>query len=430
MTHIPLHEGNKGKLAALDDLAVEYMRLCQAYVTRFCTEQTPDGFAEMTIASPLSERWQRCAVMQAAGIAKSWRSNRTNAYDAYQRRLKWFESLSKDEQEKHQKPEWNEFKLPNLQATCLQASINVVEELSNDDKALALTPAEKGVFDFWLQIATLTYRKPIYIPVKLADYHKAMLKEHERNSSVTLNKRDGVWWLTVSYDVEVNEPALGKPILGIDVGMTNFITTSAGEHYGTFSGDLAARHQRVRKKTQDKAKLRACLEKRKVETLPSTSSEMGQRFSRHVKQEINRAVNQVLNDHPDVAIALEDLSVSSMRFKAKQMNSALRASQLGHIPDQFTWVAAQRGIELHFIDPAYTSQECPLCHFTDRANRPEQQTFCCKVCGHAAHADVNAALNITRRVGDTEFSKRRTLETKKKLLLSRHEAWLKENGCP
>src|SRR5258708_1289311 len=139
VTHIQLQEGNKGKLAALDDLAVEYMRLCQAYVTLFCTEQAPDGFVEMTISSPLSERWQRCAVMQAAGIAKSWRSNRKNAYDDYQRRIKWFERLSKADQTKHKEPEWKEFNLPHLQATCIQASVNVIQQVA-EDKVLELQP--------------------------------------------------------------------------------------------------------------------------------------------------------------------------------------------------------------------------------------------------------------------------------------------------
>src|SRR5260370_9767302 len=82
--HIRLSEANAGKLDALDQLVVVFQSLCQQYVTLWCTtEGTPDRYATPVVASQLSERWQRVAMQQAAGIAKSWRTNRQAAYDAY-----------------------------------------------------------------------------------------------------------------------------------------------------------------------------------------------------------------------------------------------------------------------------------------------------------------------------------------------------------
>src|SRR5438105_9385442 len=83
VTHIRLLEVNSGKLAALDALAPVYLALCQQYVTLFCTEESPDKFRAPVFATPLSERWHRVAIQQAAGIAKSWRTNRANAYQDY-----------------------------------------------------------------------------------------------------------------------------------------------------------------------------------------------------------------------------------------------------------------------------------------------------------------------------------------------------------
>ena len=42
VTHIRLVEVNPGKLAALDALAPVYLALCQAYVTLFCTTESPN----------------------------------------------------------------------------------------------------------------------------------------------------------------------------------------------------------------------------------------------------------------------------------------------------------------------------------------------------------------------------------------------------
>ena len=83
VTHIRLCDANHAKIAALDALAAEYLRLCQAYTTYFCTEAQPDKYAAPCFDSPLSQRWQRVAIQQAAGIAQSWRSNYATAYQDY-----------------------------------------------------------------------------------------------------------------------------------------------------------------------------------------------------------------------------------------------------------------------------------------------------------------------------------------------------------
>src|SRR5258708_20350210 len=80
VTHIRLLEVNPGKLAALDALAPVYLALCQQYVTLFCTQEMPNKLPDPLYPTPLSERWQRVAIMHAAGIAQSWRSNRAAAY--------------------------------------------------------------------------------------------------------------------------------------------------------------------------------------------------------------------------------------------------------------------------------------------------------------------------------------------------------------
>src|SRR5258707_15802614 len=79
VTHIRLLEANAGKLAALDTLAPVYLALCQRYVTLFCTDERPNKLRDPLFHTSLSERWQRVAIQQAAGIAQSWRSNRATA---------------------------------------------------------------------------------------------------------------------------------------------------------------------------------------------------------------------------------------------------------------------------------------------------------------------------------------------------------------
>ena len=345
VTQIRLIEVNPGKLAALDELAPVYLALCQQYVTLFCTEERPDKLRAPCYPTPLSERWHRVAIMQAAGIAQSWRTNRTQAYEQYQQDLVRYQQRAADgtTTAKDTEPIWREWNVPTLRQPCIQANVNVVK----------LEPSRESTYDYWLTISTLSKGQPIVVPVKLAAYHKEQLtdpktgKIKKLNTSVQLNQRDGVWWLTLSYDEEVPvQTPPDAPIVGMDVGIANFVTTSTGKHYGSFHKNLRARHKRDRAKRRRKAKLRACLKKKGVKKLPSTSSRTGQRLIRHVKQEINRAVNQCFaeEEHQGVQFAYEQLSVASMRFKARAQNAYLRASNLAHIPQQIAWNSQKRGV--------------------------------------------------------------------------------------
>jgi hypothetical protein len=422
VTHIRLGEVNTGKLAALDALASVYLTLSQHYVTLFCTEERPNKFRDALFSTPLSERWHRVAIQQTAGIAHSWRSNREQAYQDYVGALATYQDKQRagtlDPRAKE--PHWREWQVPTLKQPCIQANVNVV----------ALEASQDSTFDYWLRISTLEKRNPIRVPVKLAEYHRRVLTGKTINSSVQLNRRqDGTWWLTLSYDEIVPiQTAPDAPVIGIDVGIVNFLTTSDGKQYGTFHGKLREQQKRDREKRRRKAKLRACLEKKGVEKLPSTSSKSGQRLQRHVRQSINRAVNLCMIEHPDAQFAYEQLSVRTMRFKARAMNAYIRASNLAHIPDQIAWNGAKRGRQATSVKSAYSSQECSVCHYTDRKNRPEQQTFCCQVCGQQMHADVNAARNLQARWGDEELRVCQDRHAIKAVLMQRHTTWREHNG--
>src|SRR5216684_5602024 len=325
VTHLRLIEANPGKLSALDELVVEYLSLTQQYVTLFTTVSEPNRYAEPVCATTLSQRWHRVAIQQAAGIAKSFRTNRQNAYETYLEDLAdYAEAKAKAEAEgrpldpKRKEPQWREWKLPELRVPSIQANANVV----------VVEKSEDSTFDYWLRISILDKGNPLRVPVKLASYHKQTIAGRTLNTSTTLHKRKGIWWLTLSFDEDVPlQTAKDSSKVGVDVGIVHFITTSTNKEYGSFHGKMARQHKRDREKRRRKAKLRACLEKKGVpsEQLPSTSSATRQRLGRFVRQEINRAVNEMITDHPHAWIIYEELNVASMRFKARAMNSYLYA---------------------------------------------------------------------------------------------------------
>ena len=302
-----------------------------------------------------------------------------------------------------------------------------MEALANANVAL-LQPSQDTSFAYWLRVSTLEKGQPIFLPVKLAAYHERCLAGQGLDSSVTLTRKADGWWLTLTYEEEVPlQTPPDAPVVGVAVGITHFLTTSTDKHYGSFQGKLAKRHQRDREKRRRKAKLRACLKKKGVERLPAMRNP---KLARTVRQEINRAVNELYRDHAGSQIACEQLSIATMRFKARRMNAYLYASNLAHIPAHLAWGGAKRGVKATAVTSAYSSQECPQCHFVARSNRPEQQTVCCGVCGWQMRADANVAVNIAARRGESELQSCRTRQELKALLDARHQRWRAETGWP
>lgn len=385
------------------------MRLCQQYVTAFCAEVEPNKYADAWLLSPLSARWQRVVIQHAAGVAQSWRTNRDRAYQAYLDDLADYQTQVDPQRPT---PTWREWQTPTLKQTAIQANANVV----------ALEPSEDSTFDYWLRVSTLDKGQPLRLPVKLAPYHRRLLDGKRINTSMTLTRKASGWWLTLTVNEQIAATTTDdSPVVGVDVGIANFVTTSTGKRYGSFHGKLARRHKLDREKRRRKAKLRACLKKKGIARLPSLTN---QRLARHVRQEINRAVNQFYVDHASHQVAYEDLDVRTMRFKARRANAYLYASNLAHLPRQLAWGASKHGQTARAGWAAYSSQECSRCHVVSRANRPDQQTFCCQACGLALHADVNAALNHQARFSDREMQACRSKEAVKALLDARHVAYL------
>jgi hypothetical protein len=229
-------------------------------------------------------------------------------------------------------PEWKEWNTPTLKEPVVQANANVA----------LLQAAEASSFDYWLRLSTLEKGHPVLPPVRLAPYHRQALAGKTLDCSTVLARKADGWWLTLSYDEDITVATpKDAPVIGIDVGIATFLTTSTGKQYGTFAGKRAARHKRDRETRRRKAKLRACLKKKGVQRLPSTRNK---KLARHVRQEINRAVNEVYQDHPDTQVAYEQLNVAGMTFKARRMNAYLYASNLAHSPEQLAWGAAKRRV--------------------------------------------------------------------------------------
>jgi IS605 OrfB family transposase len=95
---------------------------------------------------------------------------------------------------------------------------------------------------------------------------------------------------------------------------------------------------------------------------------------------------------------LENLKGIRSRIRANRSQRATLNSWAFHdLVTKTQYKADLAGVIVVLVDPRNSSRECSKCGLTEKANRPSQAVFRCQACGYVAHADINAAVNLSRR---------------------------------
>lgn len=233
-------------------------------------------------------------------------------------------------------------------------------------------------------------------------------------------KREGTrWYVVLACD---NVPAEELPptgaIVGIDMGVTHFLTTSDGEHVANprflqAMADELAKAQRhlatFPKRTRQRTK-RHRTAARKVAKLHAKIRR--QRADFH-----HKTARALVADH-DV-IAHERLNTAGMtKAPAPKADpgqpggflpngAAAKAGLSRSILDagwaQFLGILANKaesaGRLMVPVDARNTSRTCPECGHVAKENRVTQERFQCTACGFAANADHVGATNVLNRAG-------------------------------
>ena len=94
--------------------------------------------------------------------------------------------------------------------------------------------------------------------------------------------------------------------------------------------------------------------------------------------------------------------IGELTIKTERLQRFLHFSGIKHVVIR---LANKEGINVHLVNPAYTSRTCPACGFISDKNRKTQESFKCIECGYTENADINAAINIKNRISITKLRK-------------------------
>ena len=200
--------------------------------------------------------------------------------------------------------------------------------------------------------------------------------------------------------------------LGIDRGVRTALVTSDGQHYRAPGiGDRrAARYLALQRKLARQHK-RSEGRERTRRQMALISARVADRRKDWAEKISTRLIRE------NGVVVLEQLNAKGMvrrpeakpdpdrpgaflpnRARAKAgLSRGILASCWGLLASRLENKAQACGVQIVFVDPRFTSQQCHACGHTQPENRESQAVFRCRECGHLDHADRNAALNILAR---------------------------------
>jgi len=219
--------------------------------------------------------------------------------------------------------------------------------------------------------------------------HDMLVDPAWENGGAEVVWRDGVYYLNVTQTCEAPPQIEPSDTIGVDLGIASIATDSTGQH---FTGE------QVRAKRSHFVARRAALQRVGTRSAKRRLKQMSRREHRYM-QDVNHTIAKTLVQKAVVsrkALALEDLTGIREQVTVRRENRYERHSWAFYQLSRFiAYKAAWAGIEVRFIDPAYTSQTCSRCGHCEKANRQTQASFLCKQCGFCCNADLNAAVNIS-----------------------------------
>ena len=223
--------------------------------------------------------------------------------------------------------------------------------------------------------------------------------------NVTISKKSGHWYVSFGTERELEQNPIhpSKTAIGIDLGITKFITTSNADviqpknSFKTNQAKLAKLQRQLSRKVLFSQNWKK--QNRKIQKLHHHIANIRHDYLHKISTDISK--NHAM-------IVCEDLKVVNMSRSAsgtlenKGRNVKAKSGLNKSILDQ-GWSMALTMLEykqqwqgglLIKVNPRYTSQTCFECKHVAKENRRTQAKFECVECGYIANADVNAARNI------------------------------------
>ena len=226
-------------------------------------------------------------------------------------------------------------------------------------------------------------------------------------STIGYDKKKKMWKLNLTYSWTQDDAVrkLDKDkILGVDLGIANAIYASIYGKYCRYiigGGEIEDFRNKIEARKRSMQKQSKCCGNGRVGHGYKTRMKPLEKLNTKISDFRNtwNSVHAIdLVDHAIKngcgTIQMENLSGITESKGKDDCPKFLRDWTYYDLQTKIEQKAKEVGIQVVYVNPAYTSQRCSKCGHIDKNNRPNQSTFKCIKCGFEENADFNASQNL------------------------------------
>lgn len=230
------------------------------------------------------------------------------------------------------------------------------------------------------------------VPKKLGRHLK--VKQHRPlegtpKTAHLVHRADGHWYVLIVCDLGEAPHKRDGAAVGLDVGITHFVSDSEGEVVeNPRCFERAAK--RLRRAQRKCARRKQGSNRRRKASKQAAKQHL--KIARQRKDHVHKTARKYVECY--AFIAVEDLRVQNM-LQNRYLARAIADASWSAFIDILTLKAEEAGARVIEVSPRFTSQRCFECGEIVRKSL-SVRTHICESCGYVADRDLNAAQNILR----------------------------------
>lgn len=246
----------------------------------------------------------------------------------------------------------------------------------------------------------------IKTPVKCKALKNIDLPDRIQNPRITFDGK--YWYLSYSFEIlDQAETFYEREILGIDLGIKDFVVLSNGKHYPNINKDpkmkklikrLNHLQRQVAKKyernvTYDSKGEKIYHKTKNIQKLENKIKLLKRKIKNIQRNYMYEVIQDILALHPKT-IVIEELNVKGM-LQNPNLARSVQEQNFFEFKRILTYKCAIAHIELRSADPWYpSSKKCSRCGQIKKDLKLSDRIYHCDSCGLIIDRDENAAFNL------------------------------------
>lgn len=217
------------------------------------------------------------------------------------------------------------------------------------------------------------------------------LNKHQDNVlSITLSKScSNKYYLSVLIDYQPQHKNTIGSIIGLDLGIKDFIITSDGNRYENKHFYKNEEHKLKRLNRQFSRKVNGSNNKNKMRL---KIARLNEKIVNQRNNYIQQITTQLVNENQ--IICIEDLNVGGM-VKNHHLSKSIQDCSFSKFVEVLSYKCLNYGRQLVKIDRFYpSSKTCNCCGYINKSLKLSDREWVCPDCGSIIDRDINAAKNI------------------------------------